>query len=69
MRLTIEDVVLPVSVRGADLEQGHVYRDDCDDIVVATDEGSVLNLTSGVLEAYSNEAMFTPVKAYLKVEA
>lgn len=69
MRLTIEDVVLSVNVRGDELEQGHVYRDDCDDLVIATDEGTVLDLSTGVIHPYGDDAMFTPVKAHLKVEA
>lgn len=68
MKLTIEDTVMPTDVRGDKLVQGHIYRDDCDDLVMATDEGSVLNLASGVLEA-TGCTMFTPVKARLKVEA
>lgn len=54
------------------LEQGEVYRDTYGNYVIFTDEGTVVSLGDGVSynlkDSYSEDDIFTPLKASLVIE-
>lgn len=55
-------------VNGDDLQQGHVYRTDNNDIVMVTDEGNVIDLKNGIIFNIEDEGLYELLSAELIIK-
>lgn len=65
MLTIVDNHKVPARITGDDLLCGHVYKDNHNNLVMATDEGSVICLRTGIIMSCDCDDEYHPLKAEL----
>lgn len=68
MLTIIDNHEIPTRITGDDLRCGHVYKDNHGNLIMSTDEGSVICLRSGIIMSSDCDDEYHPVEAELSIK-